>query len=157
MATKAKFSFKSTNLWVNILNLALGALAISGVQFSQPTGDTAADIVNTLNSTGVIAVVGLVILNIVSPVYHAAIKNQFNFKALLSSSNFWVQFGAVAVSALMLLGIDIPTGTPDQVVEAVFARDWTGLAFILLSNVMNPLIRFFKELKRKDEETELAA
>lgn len=141
---KALFSTSSSNFWVNIFNLVLSALAISGVQFTQPTLNTAAEIVNTFSTTGIVAVIGLVLINVGSPVYHAFIKKSFNFKALLGSTNFWIQFVSAAIAAALLFGLEIPTGTSEQLVGAVFARDWTGLAFVFLSNILNPLIRFFK-------------
>ena len=36
-------------------------------------------------------------------------------------------------------------GTVEQIVGAVYAKDWGTLTFVLFSNVLNPLIRWFKD------------
>lgn len=142
---KAKFSGKSSNFVVNILNFVLGALALSGVNLPSDPATITTDLANTLSSTGWVAVVGLVILNIVSPLYHAFKDKTFSLKGILSSSNFWVQAGTLASSLIVLLGIALPTGTAEQIVGAVYAKDWAGLAIVLFTNVLNPLIRWFKD------------
>jgi len=146
MNTKAqKFSATSSNFVVSVINFLLGALALSGVQFPSDPASITADLANTLSSTGWVAVVGLVIVNIVSPLYHAFLKGSFSLKGLLSSPNFWIQAGTLAISLIVLLGIAIPAGTADQIVGAVYAKDWGGLAIVLFTNVLNPLIRWFKD------------
>lgn len=146
MNTKTqKFSAGSSNFLVNILNFLLGALALSGVSFPTDPANITLDLANTLSSTGWVAVVGLVIVNIVSPLYHAFKDKTFSFKGILSSSNFWIQAGTLAASLIVLLGITFPTGTVEQIVGAVYAKDWAGLAIVLFTNVLNPLIRWFKD------------
>ncbi len=147
---KASFSANSSNFWVNVLNFILATIAIAGVQLPANPNSISLDIINTLNTSGVIAVIGMVVLNVASPIYHAFIKNSFNLKGVLGSRNFWVQAGTLAVSALMLVQIEIPTGSVEQIVGAIYAKDYASLLTAIFLNVINPLIRWFKDRKTTD-------
>lgn len=144
---KKLFSLQSPNLWVNILNLVLSVIAIAGVELPQNPNSLSLDIVNTLNTSGVIAVLGLVFVNVASPIYHAVIKNKFSLKNVLASSNFYIQAGTLALAALAYWGLYLPDGTVEQVVGYIFAKDYGSLLGVLFLNVFNPLIRFLKDRK----------
>lgn len=146
MSTKTqKFSAGSSNFLVNILNFLLSSLALSGVELPADPASISGDIVNALSPTGWIAVVGIIAINVISPIYHAFLKGSFSLKGLLSSSNFWIQFGTLLAAAVALFGLILPAGTTEQVVGAVYAKDWTTLAIILFTNIITPLVRFFKD------------
>ena len=149
MATKATFSAKSPNLWINVLNFVLATIAIAGVELPANPQSISTDIVNTLSQSGYIAVAGIVLLNVANPIYYAFIKNSFNFKAILSSSNFWIQAGTLGVSLLVLLGLVIPDGTVEQVVGAIYANDYSGLVVVMFTNIVNPVIRWLKNRNQK--------
>lgn len=140
-----KFSATSSNFLVNILNTILAIVAMAGVTFPTDPATITGDITNTLSTSGWIAAVGLIALNVLSPIYHAFLKGSFSLVGILSSSNFWIQIGSLIASGLLLLGLSFPAGTVDQIVGAVYSKDWGTLAVILFTNVLNPLIRFFKD------------
>lgn len=142
---KASFSTGSSNLWVNVINLILSGIAIAGVALPQTPAEITAELSTTLSSTGWIAVIGLIIVNIGSPLYHALAKGSFNFKAILGSSNFWVQVFSLVSALVASFGIIFPSGTGDQLVGAIYAKDWFTLGFVLVTNIMNPLIRWFRD------------
>lgn len=144
---KKAFSFQSSNLWVNILTFILGAVALAGVELPTNPNSISLDIVNTLSSSGVIAVIGIVLINVANPIYHAVIKSSFNFKAMVGSPNFWINAGSLGASLLVLVGLEFPNGTIEQIVGAIYSKDYSALLFVLFSNVMNPLIRWFRDRK----------
>jgi hypothetical protein len=41
----------------------------------------------------------------------------------------------------------VPDGTAEQIVSAMYAKDWGVLLSVLAINILNPLIRFLKEIK----------
>lgn len=145
MSKAQKFSASSSNFWANVLNTVLAVIAMAGVQLPTDPAIITADLTNTLTTSGWIAAVGLVALNILSPIYHAFARGSFSLVGILSSSNFWIQIGSLIASGLLLLGLSFPAGTVDQIVGAVYSKDWGTLAVILFTNVLNPLIRFFKD------------
>lgn len=142
---RASFSAGSSNLWVNVINLILSGIAIAGVALPQTPAEITAELSTTLSSTGWIAVIGLIIVNIGSPLYHALVKGPFNLKAILGSSNFWVQAFSLLSAFVASFGIIFPAGTGDQLVGAIYAKDWFSLGFVLVTNIMNPLIRYFRD------------
>lgn len=146
-----KFSIKSSNFWVNGLNFVLSVVALAGVALPQNPNSLSTEIVNTLDTSGIIAVSGLLILNVISPIYHAVIKNTFSLKGVFASSNFYIQAGTFAASALVLWGVELPSGTVEQIVGAIYAKDYAGLLIVLFTNLFNPLIRFLKDRKAPAE------
>ena len=66
-----------------------------------------------------------------------------NFVAFLRSNNWWLSFANIVASILMMTGINIPPETADQIVSAVFAQDWYGLAALAFVNLILPIARKF--------------
>lgn len=144
-AKTQKFSTQSSNFWVNVANVLLSVVAMAGVNLPADPATITGDFSTTLSSTGWIAAVGILAINVISPIYHAFLKGSFSLNGVFSSSNFWIQVGSLAASALVLVGLAFPAGTVEEIVGAVYAKDWSALLVILFSNVLNPLIRFFKD------------
>jgi hypothetical protein len=46
-----------------------------------------------------------------------------------------------------LYGFTVPDGTAEQIVSAMYAKDWGVLLSVLAINILNPFIRFLKEIK----------
>jgi hypothetical protein len=72
-------------------------------------------------------------------------RKTFDLKAILGSPNFWVNVASLVFAAAIMGGIMIPQGTAEEVVGAIYGRDYTSLAIILFTNVINPLVRFFRD------------
>ena len=49
------------------------------------------------------------------------------------------------LESAVLFGFTVPDGTADQIVAAVYAKDWGVLISVLGLNVINPLVRFLKD------------
>lgn len=144
---KQAFSLNSSNLWVNIITFILASVALAGVELPANPNSISLDIVNTLNSAGVIAVAGIILLNVANPIYHAFVKSSFDFKAMVGSPNFWVNLGSLIAGLAVLVGISFPDGTVEQIVGAIYSKDFSALALTLFTNVLNPLIRYFRDKK----------
>lgn len=142
---KNAFSFSSSNLWVNAITFVLATVALAGVQLPANPNSLSLDIVNTLNNAGFIAVIGIIALNVANPIYHAFLKGEINFKGVLGSPNFWINAGSLAAGVLVLFGLEFPNGTVEQIVGAIYSKDYSALLFVVFSNVMNPLIRWFRD------------
>lgn len=156
---KPVFSWSSSNLWVNLVTFVLAGFALAGVELPENPNSLSTEIVTLVKGGGYIAVIGIIILNVANPLYHAVIKSAFNLKAMLGSPNFWVNLGSLAASAVAAFGLAFPDGTIEQIVGAIYAKDYSALIFLLIANIGNPLIRWFREKKKADEgeDTPVAA
>lgn len=142
---KAVFSTTSSNFWVNILTFVLATIALAGVELPATPDALASNISNTLSTSGWVALIGVIILNVGNPLYHAFMRKTFNLKAILGSSNFWINVASLGFALAVMGGVMIPDGTAEEIVGAIYGRDWTALAIILFTNVINPLVRFFRD------------
>jgi len=138
------FSWSSKNLWMQVIILTLSIVAGLGVELPANPADIAGSIVNTLSTSGVYAVAGILIVSVIGPVYNfIRTKPKLTLSGVLGDPNNWVYFGSFAVSLLVMVGINVPGGTAEQVVNAIFVKDWAALVTLIFGNLISPLIRYF--------------
>lgn len=146
--SKAKFDAKSPGFIASITSVILAALAATGVEFPQDAQALAGDFETTLNTGGILAVTGLLVSSIVFPVWNFKKKGgKVNGKAIISNTTFWVSAVTALLGTALLFGFTVPDGTADQIVAAVYAKDWGVLISILGLHIVNPLIRYLKDQK----------
>lgn len=150
MAAQKAFSVTSKNLWFQISLLILGIIAGLGVKLPSDPASIADSIVNTLSTSGVYAVIGILVVSVVGPIYNFVnTKPKLSFAAFVGDPNNWVYIGSFIASLLVLVGIPIPEGTAAQIVNAVFVKDWAALAAIFVGSVLTPIVRFFMDRANK--------
>jgi len=146
MKKAKKFSPNSSNLWVNVLTFVLGAFALGGVDWGMEPAELSGKIVTTLQGGSLWAVGAIVFSNMVVPVFHIIKSKPQNFWSFLSSNNFWVQFTAFALGLGVMFGIGFDVDASGAIVDAVAMKDWAALLGIIFPAVLNPLIRYLKDV-----------
>lgn len=150
MNTKQKkFNAQSTPFLYSMIVAALTILAATGVDFKSAPEDLSGQITTLLSSGGFYAIIGVLITSIAFPIYNffVASKGKFDIVAVFSKVSTWVSLWNAAFAAIAVTGFTLPAGTGEQVIQAVFQKDWMSLISILALTVGNTLIRFLKDRK----------
>ena len=146
--SKTKFDPKSPGFIASITYAILAAFAATGIEFPKDPSVIAGDFETTLSSGGIFAVTGLLVSAIVFPIWNFTKKGgKINAKLILSNTTFWVSLVTAILGFAALYGFTVPNGTAEQIVSALYAKDWGVLLSVLAINILNPLIRFLKEVK----------
>lgn len=124
-------------------------LALAGVQFPDNPADIAADLSNLLSTSGFWALIGVAVSSVAFPIYNAWKKGDLSFKGIFSNTLTWVAIAVLVFDGVALIGLNFPAGTGEQIVYAVFAKDWSALVSILVTTVLPAIVRFIKEKNAK--------
>ena len=144
--TKQKFDAKSPGFIASITYVILAALAATGVEFPTDAQTLSGDFETTLNTGGIFAVTGLLISSIVFPVWNFTKRGgRITGKKIISNTTFWVSLVTALLASAVLWGFTVPDGTAEQIVAAVYAKDWGVLLSVIGVNIINPLVRYLKE------------
>lgn len=149
----AKKNFDATNLnfWARLVIFVLGLLATLGVKFPADPVSLGTDIVTTLTTGGWYAVLGLMAISVIMPIYNfIRSKPKLSLAAFLGSPNTWLYLATFLVGVTIVLGIKVPEGTGEAIVGAIYAKDWSGLISIMAMNILDPFIRWLRD-KRNAE------
>lgn len=148
--TTQHFDASNLNFWARLLIFLFSVLAMIGIKFPDAPTAMAVDITTSLSTSGFIAVVGILAVSVIMPIYNfIRTKPKINFLAVLASPNFWIYLGSFIFGIAVLYGIKIPDGTADQIVGAIYAKDWTGLFTIAIGNIVDPIVRWFRDRRTK--------
>ena len=147
-ATQPVFNAASPGFLYTVIVTALTLLALAGGQFPDNPTDTATDLVNLLSTSGFWALIGVAASSIFFPVYNAWKKGDLSFKGIFSNVLTYVALGVLAFDAMALFGLNFPDGTAENLVYAVFAKDWSSLISILVTVVLPTVVRFIKDKKQ---------
>lgn len=143
--TQKFFDAGSPGFLYSVIVSALTIFAGAGVAFPKVPVELGAEIVNSFNTGGVYALIGVIVASVIFPVYNAISAGTFSLKGIFSRNLTWIAIGNAAVAGLALTGFVLPDGTPEQVVGAVSAKDWMGVVSIIALTVGNTLLRFIKQ------------
>lgn len=148
------FDAKNPNFAARLIIFALSVLALIGVRFPESADVIADNITNGLSTGGYFALIAVLGISVVMPIVNfIRSKPSLTFKSvaltLVGSPNFWIYLGNFIFGLVILLGVKIPGGTADEIVGAVYGKDWTGLLLIAVSNIFDPLIRYFRDRKNE--------
>lgn len=145
---KQVFNASSPGFVYTVLVSALTILALAGVQFPDNPADIALDLSNLLSTSGFWALIGVAVSSIAFPIYNAWKKGDLSFKGIFSNTLTWVAIAVLVFDGLALFGLNFPAGTAEQLVYAVFAKDWSSLISIIVTVIFPAVVRFIKESKK---------
>ena len=143
------FNAASPGFVYTVMVSALTVLALAGVQFPDNPADIAADLSNLLSTSGFWALIGVAVSSVAFPIYNAWKKGDLSFKGIFSNTLTWVAIAVLVFYGVALIGLNFPAGTGEQIVYAVFAKDWSALVSILVTTVLPAIVRFIKEKNAK--------
>jgi uncharacterized membrane protein len=140
---------KNIKLDVNTVNqgisLFLWVFVLAGLKIDPNT--TSTQLIDSIQSKNW-AFLGMLIFNTGAVAFHwikTWQNDKPNFGAFLRSNNWWLSFANIAASLLLLVGVNLPPETSDQIVGAIFQKDWWALATLAFTNLLLPIIRRFVE------------
>ena len=144
---KQVFNASSPGFLYSVVVGILTLLAIAGVKFPEPADLLAGEIMTTLSSAGIWAVVGVLASSIIFPIYNAVKGGFFTLKGIFASTLTWIAIGNLAISALLLTGLALPPGTVETIIAAVQTKDWIGLGSFLVTSIIPTIVRWIKDRK----------
>lgn len=148
MTQKKNFTASNPNFWARLLIFAFSILALIGIKFPSDPTDLATSITTTVSGPGFIAVIGILIVSVIMPIINfVRTKPKITAANVFGSANFWIYLGSFAFGILVLFGINIPEGTADQIVAAIYEKDWNALFTVATVNILDPFIRWLKDKK----------
>ena len=139
------FDTRSPGFIYSLTVSGLTIFAAAGVQFPSDPATTATDLTNLLSTSGFWALIGVAASSIFFPIYNAWKKGALNFKGIFSSTLTWVALAVLVFDALALFGLNFPAGTAEQLVYALYAKDWTSLISMFFTVILPVVVRFIKE------------
>ena len=147
MSTKKQiFDASSPGFLYTIIVAVLTIFAVTGVQFPTPVDVLAGDIETTLSTSGIYAIIGVVISSVIFPIYNAFKSGlKFSINTVFSSTLTWVAIGNIILSLLALTGFVLPDGTLEQIIAAVSTKDWIALASMFFTTIVPTFVRWLKD------------
>jgi uncharacterized membrane protein len=149
MNTSTKvFNASNPNFWARLLIFALSVLTLIGIKFPDSPAVIADQVTTVISTSGFYAVLGILVVSLIMPIYNfVKTKPNVTLSAVIGSPNFWIYALSFVFGLAVLYGIKIPDGTAEQVIGAIYQKDWIGLLNIAFINIIDPIIRFFRDKK----------
>lgn len=151
MALQKNFDASNLNFWARLAIFILGLLASLGIKFPQDPVSLGTDIVSTLSTGGWYAVLGLMAISVIMPIYNfIRSKPKVTLASFFGSPNTWLYLATFLVGLMIVVGIKVPEGTGEAIVGAIYSKDWSGLISIMAMNVLDPFIRWLRDKRNKE-------
>lgn len=144
MQNKTVFNASSPGFLYTVIVSILAIFAASGVTIANPN-DVAGEIVTSLSSGGVYAIIGVIASSVVFPIWNAVQKGSISFDGIFSSTLTWIAIGNIVFAAIALTGLVLPEGTVEGLVYAISAKDWNALISMVLTTILPTVVRFIKK------------
>lgn len=143
---KAVFNAASPGFLYTIIVTVLTIFAVSGVHFPTSAEVLAGDITTTLSTSGIYAIIGVIISSVAFPIYNA-VKSGLKFSAatIFGSTLTWIAIGNIILSLLAIYGFVLPDGTLEQVIGAVQTKDWMALGSLFFTTIVPTVVRWIKD------------
>lgn len=144
-AAKQFFDIKSPSFLYTAIVTGLTVLAAAGVTFPDDPNAIAGELTSLLSTSGFWALIGVAASSIFFPVYNAWKKGNLSFKGIFSNSLTWVALAVLTFDAFALFGLRFPDGTAEQLVYAIYAKDWGSLFSMFMTVILPTVVRFIKD------------
>lgn len=149
------FSASNPNFLASILIFLLSVGTGLGIKFGGSPDVVSGEITSAFGTGSLIAIISIMGISVIMPIYNwVKTKPKVSFFQVIGSPNNWVYFGTFLFSLAMLIGIEIPAGTSEAIVAAIVDKNWEQLFAVGFTNILNPLIRWWRDRK---QDAELAA
>ena len=143
---KQVFDASSPGFLYSIIVGVLTIFAVTGVQFPTPVEILAGDIETTLSTSGIYAIIGVVISSVIFPIYNAFKSGlKFSINTVFSSTLTWIALGNIVLALLALTGFVLPDGTLEQIIGAAQTKDWISLGGLFFTTIVPTFVRWLKD------------
>ena len=147
---KTNFKGNSPQFWVSVLTFVFGLLALIGVELPGTPDMLANETVSVFTQTGfygLIGAMGAAFFGIGISAYNKAKAGELHFSGLFGSVNLWLNVAVFFTSIAMFQGVAIDSDALPSLVTKVYAGDYFGAVAILITGLLNPLIRYIRDLR----------
>jgi len=147
---KTNFKGNSPQFYVSILTFLFGLLALIGVELPGTPDMLASETVSVFTQTGLyglIGAMGAAFFGIGISAYNKAKAGELHFSGLFGSVNFWVNVSVFFTSIAMFQGLAIDSDALPSLVTKIYAGDYAGAVYVLVVGLLNPLIRYIRDLR----------
>lgn len=132
---------KSSNFWVNIINLMLGFFVVWG----SPVDLSGAEVLDTI-FTKDIGLISLMVVNFINPIKKIIANGAYKDLAFLKSRNFMSQALTALFSGLAsFTAVSIPLEGAEPIADALVSGDIGMIISAIGLNVVNFLVHFFEK------------
>ncbi len=147
---KTNFKGNSPQFWISVLTFAFGLLALIGIELPSTPELLASEAVSVFNAQGFAGIVGVMstaFIGIAISAYNKAKAGELHFSGLFGSVNLWLNVAVFFTSIAMFQGVAIDADALPSLVTKVYAGDYFGAVAILITGLLNPLIRYIRDLR----------
>ena len=147
---KTNFKGNSAQFWVSVLTFVFGLLALIGIELPSTPELLASEAVSVFNTQGFAGIVGVMstaLIGIAISAYNKAKAGELHFSGLFGSVNLWLNVAVFFTSIAMFQGVAIDSDALPSLVTKVYAGDYFGAVAILITGLLNPLIRYIRDLR----------
>lgn len=147
------FQGNSPQFFVSLLTFVFATLTLLGIELPTGAEALATETVSVFTSQGIFGVIGVMgsaFVGIGLSIYTKWTSKQLTFSGLFGSVNFWLNAAAFVTAIAMYQGVGIPSDALPSLVYKVHAGDYFGAVAILVGSILNPLIRFIRDLRQSE-------
>lgn len=135
-------SFDSKNFFVNLITVLFIALNANDAGIPLDLAPEAYEAIRSGNLTLILVTLLPNLINPITKVFGKPFSWSF-----LSSQNFIINMATVVLLGVSGLGILFPDNAAQQLIEAIFGKDFQTIAIALVINIVNPIYIWFKNRK----------
>lgn len=144
MSSSKAFNSSNPNFIAMILVAIFGLAASAGIQFPSDPAALSDKIVNTFNGGGYFALIGVLSISIIMPVYNYIREKEYpTFREFFSRMNTITYLIFFVLSLVGLFGIPVIPTNSDDIAVAVYSKDWVSAIGLIFTSLLQPLFRYF--------------
>lgn len=145
---KKLFNAGSAHLLISALTVFFGVIALFGVNLPAEPIDMANQVVTIVTDSGVwglFGVMGSTLVGIFVAVYNKAKSGQISFASIFGNVNLYIYVAGFVTALLAYFNINVPADALPSLVHKIAAGDYFGSIGIIVTNLLNPIIRFIRD------------
>lgn len=140
-----KFDIKSGGFIQSVIVAFLAIFAATGVTFPKDVNVLGMELVTSFSAGGIYAIIGILITAVIFPIYNFfSGGGKFSLPAIFSRVNTWLSIGYALAALIALTGFVLPDGSVDQIVYAIYSKDWGALIAFFATTIVPTFVRWLK-------------